>query len=406
MLTTQNIAIILFFIPVYQLFFYTIQLITFKRSANRARWYLGLLLLSLTLFLIINAIFYLDYQKVLAWSYYLFVPVFLVLIPLFYKYLLSITGTERSGFTGNNMVLFLPAVLILILNIFTYGNLSYIEKLTFLYSGFSIPEHSHILHFYTEIVFRFGFILLVLVQISFYTFKVVNILRFHKAWMEKDASHLPYVDIRWLTYIFISLLLFMVINILFNLIANDHKVSMLLGYSILMIITGALIGYLGMKQENLYEHIMKLSYINSKGLHKHLNRVKERYVKVTNEEKSEVLEALKKLMESKKLYLNSKLTIDELADQLNVNKRIISIVVNDEMGANIYGFINDYRIREFKKIISDPDMAYLSMEGIAEKVGFTSKSSFNASFKKATGKTPSQYRQQSKESEAKQVTQS
>jgi YesN/AraC family two-component response regulator len=136
-----------------------------------------------------------------------------------------------------------------------------------------------------------------------------------------------------------------------------------------MIITGALIGYLGMKQENLYEHIMKLSSINSKGIHKHSNRVKERYVKVAGEEKSDILEALKKLMESKKLYLNSKLTIDDLADQLNVNKRIISIVVNDEKGVNIYGFINDYRIREFKKIISDPDMAYLSMEGIAEKVG-------------------------------------
>jgi AraC-like DNA-binding protein len=188
----------------------------------------------------------------------------------------------------------------------------------------------------------------------------------------------------------------MVINILFNLIANDHKVSMLLGYNILMIITGALIGYLGMKQENLYEHIKKLSSINSKGLHKPSNRINERSVKVAGEEKSDVLEALKKLMESKKLYLNSKLTIDDLADQLNVNKRIISIIVNDEMDTNIYGFINDYRIREFKKIISEPDMAYLSMEGIAEKVGFTSKSSFNSSFKKATGKTPSQYRQQSK----------
>jgi len=163
-----------------------------------------------------------------------------------------------------------------------------------------------------------------------------------------------------------------------------------------MIITGALIGYLGMKQENLYKYIMKLYSINSKGLHKHSKRIKERSDKLTDEEKSDILEALKKLMESKKLYLNSKLTIDDLANQLKVNKRIISIVVNDEMGVNIYGFINDYRIREFKKIISDPDMAYLSIEGIAEKVGFRSKSFFNASFKKATGKTPSQYKQQSK----------
>jgi AraC-like DNA-binding protein len=138
----------------------------------------------------------------------------------------------------------------------------------------------------------------------------------------------------------------MVINILFNLIANDYKVSMLLGYNILMIITGALVGYLGMKQENLYEHIMKLSSINSKGIYKPSNRVKERYFKVAGEDKSDILEALKKLMESKKLYLNSKLTIDDLADQLNINKRIISIVVNDEMGVNIYGFIVYQRLQD------------------------------------------------------------
>jgi len=37
-------------------------------------------------------------------------------------------------------------------------------------------------------------------------------------------------------------------------------------------------------------------------------------------------------------------------------------------------------------------MNHLSLEGIAEIVGFTSKSCFNDRFKKATGKTPSQYR--------------
>ena len=396
MLTNQNITFFLLFIPVYQLLFYTIQLITLKKSANNAKWYLGLLLLSMTLFLSINALFYLDYRNMMVWSYYLFVPLFLLLIPLFYKYLLSITETKRSGFADNAIVLWLPTVLILILNIFTYGNLPYDEKLTLLYSGFHLPEQTLNLHVYTWIVFYLGIIFMVLVQISYYGYKIVKLLLFHKTIMEKDTSYLPCVNIQWLTFISISLLLFMIANIVFNLIPVDNKDFMLWIYNVLMIVSGALIGYLGLKQENLHEYILRLSFINNNEINNSSNRVNERSYKVTEEEKSDILVALKKLMETKKLYLDSKLSLDDLADQLNVNKRIISVVINDELGTNFYGYVNDYRIHKSKQIISNPDMAYLSMEGIADKVGFTSKSSFNASFKKATGKTPSQYRQENK----------
>ncbi len=399
MFTTQNIIINLFFIPVYQLLFYTIQLVTFKRNTNRSRWYMGLLLLSLTLFLITNLLFHMNYQKTMVWAYYIFVPVFLLIIPLFYKYLLSITDTKKSGFEGKNIALFTPAILILTLNIITYGNLSEVDKLSFLASGFVIPKDFNLLQLTTEIILYTGFIVLLLAQILLYTAKIVIILKYSKLQMEKDASFLPYLDIRWLNYIFGSILFFILINIAFSLLVNKENTNILLSYNILMIITGGIIGYWGLKQENLHEYIMKLSNISSDKSTKLSKLPMGKTISVNDEEKLEIQEDLKKLMELEKPYLNSNLTIDDLALRLNINKRTLSNVINDEMETNIYGFINDYRINEFIKIISEEEMNHLSIEGIASKVGFKSKSSFNACFKKATGKTPSRYKRDMKKIE-------
>ena len=101
-------------------------------------------------------------------------------------------------------------------------------------------------------------------------------------------------------------------------------------------------------------------------------------------------------MASQKPYLNSKLTIDDLANMLDISKRNLSNAINNETEANIYSYINDYRICEFKKLAQNPKMDYLSIEGLAQKVGFNSKSSFNTYFKKATGQTPSKFRNEAR----------
>jgi AraC-like DNA-binding protein len=162
--------------------------------------------------------------------------------------------------------------------------------------------------------------------------------------------------------------------------------------NIIVLISGFIIGSLALKQENLHQYIQKISNNNSIKVNNKLNSANIKPIKIENEKNDEILESLKKLMETKKPYLNSKLTIDDLAIILNINKRILSGAINTKMGTNVYGFINDYRICEFKKLAQNPKMDYLSIEGMAQKVGFRSKSSFNASFKKATGQTPSQFR--------------
>ena len=49
-------------------------------------------------------------------------------------------------------------------------------------------------------------------------------------------------------------------------------------------------------------------------------------------------------------------------------------------------------IQEAKKILIDPQQIHHTIEDIADEVGYNSISAFNRSFKKHTGKTPSEFR--------------
>ena len=63
-----------------------------------------------------------------------------------------------------------------------------------------------------------------------------------------------------------------------------------------------------------------------------------------------------------------------------------------KLNQSFFDFIATYRIREAEKILLDPDQNHLTVEEIAEEVGYISKSAFNKTFKRITGKTPSEYR--------------
>jgi AraC-like DNA-binding protein len=75
-------------------------------------------------------------------------------------------------------------------------------------------------------------------------------------------------------------------------------------------------------------------------------------------------------------------------------------VLNKELKKSFHEFVNEYRNQEAIKLMSDPDYDHFSLQGIAEEVGFNSKSSFNRSFKKHTGKTPSEFLKENKVSKA------
>lgn len=102
--------------------------------------------------------------------------------------------------------------------------------------------------------------------------------------------------------------------------------------------------------------------------------------------------SLLSLMEEKKFYRNSQLTLADLSEALSVSPHNLSEVINTRLKKNFYDFVNGYRLEEVKSDLANPSKQHLKIISIAFDAGFNSKATFNTLFKEQNGQTPSEYR--------------
>lgn len=103
-----------------------------------------------------------------------------------------------------------------------------------------------------------------------------------------------------------------------------------------------------------------------------------------------IVNQLNEYMESARPWLKIDLTLSQLAASINVNPHHLSQIINSEFGKSFACYINEYRVNAACRLLSDANNR--TVLDIAMDSGFSSKSSFNALFKKHTGLTPSEYR--------------
>ena len=103
---------------------------------------------------------------------------------------------------------------------------------------------------------------------------------------------------------------------------------------------------------------------------------KEVKLLTTNEE----VKSLISYMKSKKPYLNPSLSIRNLSEEVKMNSRDLSILINQNLNQHFFDFINKYRIIEAMNILKNPAKKELTVLEILYEVGFNSKSSFNTGF--------------------------
>ena len=118
--------------------------------------------------------------------------------------------------------------------------------------------------------------------------------------------------------------------------------------------------------------------------------------KKLNEEEALVLsQKLEKVMNEKTLYKNPNLSLKDLSQEINIPSHQLSQFLNNNLGKNFTSFVNEFRINNACEIIISNDK--LTLESVGYDVGFNSKSTFFAAFKKHTGTTPLNYQIQALE---------
>lgn len=107
---------------------------------------------------------------------------------------------------------------------------------------------------------------------------------------------------------------------------------------------------------------------------------------------------IKRVMETSEEIYDEQFTIEQLAELIGAKKNYVSQTINTKTGQAFSVLLNEYRIREACRRMNDREhYGNFSVEGIAQSVGYGSRSHFAKLFKAATGVPPSTYMKMCKE---------
>ncbi len=123
-----------------------------------------------------------------------------------------------------------------------------------------------------------------------------------------------------------------------------------------------------------------------------VQKVKYQNSRMTGDDAKELYAAVLGVMENSDEIYKLGFNVDQLSELVHSRPRYVSQAINQEYGSNFNSLLNEYRIKEAcRRLGGNAAYANMTIEGIAESVGFKSRTSFGALFKSITGLSPSAY---------------
>ncbi|WP_167606391.1 helix-turn-helix domain-containing protein [Maribellus sediminis] len=105
-------------------------------------------------------------------------------------------------------------------------------------------------------------------------------------------------------------------------------------------------------------------------------------------------EQLIKYLEEEKPYLKPDLKMQDMVEATGLSYKRISEIFNTELEKSFFDMVNEYRLQTALRLIREGYHKKHTLPYLAEQAGFNSKTTFNRTFKKYTGQTPTEYIQQ------------
>ncbi len=282
----------------------------------------------------------------------------LLYLPALYFYIKSIT---IPGFKIHKKYLWhiLPALVVFINLFFNY----YIQPINIKYSLLreNMPFHKN----FIQLQVLNWFHLLQLGYIFFGFFLIRNYQKKVKDYFSSyNKMQIPAIY---------SLLLLIILVRLTNFIMYKFKHEMFINMDIFLTSYSTLIIFIGYLQPKIFLQQFDYQKLQQKTI------------------SPKTIEELTQLMKTDKPYLDPDLTLNDLAEKLEISPRELSFILNSELKLSFFNFVNKYRVKEAEQILNDNTNKKTILE-ILYQVGFNNKSAFNRVFKEFTGFTPSEFR--------------
>ncbi|AZA83979.1 AraC family transcriptional regulator [Chryseobacterium lactis] len=236
--------------------------------------------------------------------------------------------------------------------------------------------------------FEYLSISLILFQAVFYTLLSYITIRKHQKKIQQFSSNTEGINLNWLEYIILVLLIVNIIYVIYNLFYDPKALNFFINAVFLLVIY--CVGYYSLKQKEIYplEEKQRNELIS---INEDVDSDEVKRKLISDDELTRIKTQLDEVMELQKPYLDSELNLIKLAEMLSVSTHHLSYVINTGFGKNFFQYVNEFRVNYAKRLLKQTD-SKLSILGIAYESGFNSKTSFNTTFKKVTGQTPSEFK--------------
>ena len=357
---------IVFIIGIVQAFFIEFLLLG-KKNKSLTDKILAMWMFVIGLHLFLHYLFYVEYYNTFPFFMGVMQPLPLIHGPFLLLYIQFLIS-DRPAFEKKHWLHFIPVAVFYVV----------IFPDAFLRSSAELMEFAfETLETDPPLYWMFFEVLINLSGVVYVVWSLI-ILRKHKKNIKNNFSYTEKINLDWLVVLIAGMAVIWVV-VLLSTETGDY---------IFVAVTGFIfaIGYFGSRQVAIFSNPISADT-------KKASPSKEKYEKstLTEAKSQEHLESLQSLMSGEKPYLESKVTLKEISDRMEIHPNHLSQVINEKLNQNFFDFINSHRVGEFKERLAGDTAKKFTLLAHAYDSGFSSKSSFNEVFKKFTGLTPSQY---------------
>lgn len=274
------------------------------------------------------------------------------------------------------------ACLVMIPNFFSVGNVS--KQLW--YDNFTAVPELTFIHFMTT------------VQVGLYLLAIYkHLIRYRKVVVE-NYSNADRLNKRWLTQLIYLFTLIYIIGLgrmffrfsIYHDYDYERLVQLIMIISMLLSICWIL--WQALHKPELFTGVSSTIEVIDELVASQEHSSAPKISTIETEKYDAIVSRLRNYMQQSKPFLDPSLSLETLAERINLPSSELSLTINRIIGQHFFDFVNLYRINLAAEMLIANEQQPKTVLEILYEVGFNSKSSFNTAFKKHLLMTPSQYR--------------